>query len=71
MPVMDGAQAYPLLMEARPNLKVLIASGYELDPAAQSLLDAGASAFIQKPFRAHVLAATVRRAIAAEPTSDG
>ncbi len=71
MPVMGGAQAYPLLMEARPNLKVLIASGYELDPAAQALLDAGASAFIQKPFRAHVLAASIRRAIAAESTSDG
>jgi CheY-like chemotaxis protein len=66
MPVMGGAQAYPLLMKARPNLKVLISSGYELDPAAQALLDAGASAFIQKPFRAHVLATTVRKALAKE-----
>jgi signal transduction histidine kinase/ActR/RegA family two-component response regulator len=64
MPVMGGAQAFPLLMKARPNLKVLISSGYELDPAAQAMLDAGAQAFIQKPFRAHVLAAHVRQALA-------
>jgi hypothetical protein len=70
MPVMGGAQAYPLLMKARPNLKVLISSGYELDPAAQALLDAGASAFIQKPFRAHVLATTIRKALAKEPATD-
>jgi len=70
MPVMGGAQAYPLLMKARPNLKVLISSGYELDPAAQALLDAGASAFIQKPFRAHVLATTVRKALAKEPAAN-
>ena len=70
MPVMGGAQAYPLLMKARPNLKVLISSGYELDPAAQTLLDAGASAFIQKPFRAHVLATTVRKALAKEPAAN-
>ncbi len=60
MPVMGGAQAFPLLKEARPDLKVLICSGYELDRAAQELLDAGASAFVQKPFRMADLGPAVR-----------
>ncbi len=63
MPVMGGAEAYPLLKRLRPDLKVVISSGYELDPAAQALLDAGASAFIHKPFRAQHLAAELRKAL--------
>ena len=63
MPIMGGAQTFPLLIQARPKLKVVICSGYELDPAAQDLLDAGASAFIQKPFRAQTLANALREAI--------
>ncbi|MBN1581511.1 MAG: response regulator, partial [Anaerolineae bacterium] len=64
MPVMGGAETYPLLVAARPGIKVIIYSGYELDAAAQALLDAGASAFIQKPFQIGVLEAEIRKALA-------
>jgi DNA-binding NtrC family response regulator len=37
-------------MEARPNLKVLVCSGYSIDGPAQEILNAGAQDFIQKPF---------------------
>jgi CheY-like chemotaxis protein len=37
-------------MEARPNLKVLVYSGYSIDGPAQEILYAGAEDFIQKPF---------------------
>jgi two-component system cell cycle sensor histidine kinase/response regulator CckA len=37
-------------MEARPELKVLVFSGYALDGPAQEILDAGANGFVQKPF---------------------
>jgi two-component system cell cycle sensor histidine kinase/response regulator CckA len=60
MPVMGGKEAYPLLMEARPGMKVLICSGYELDTTAQEVLDAGAQGFIHKPFRFRELAAELR-----------
>jgi len=50
LPDMGGAQVYPLVMEARPELKVLVFSGYALDGPAQEILDAGADGFIQKPF---------------------
>ncbi len=50
LPGMGGDIIYPLLMEARPNLKVLVFSGYFQDGPAQKILDAGAEDFIQKPF---------------------
>jgi len=63
MPVMGGAEAWPRLKEIRPGLKVIVCSGYELDASSQALLDAGASAFLQKPFRVTELAQALRRAL--------
>jgi CheY-like chemotaxis protein len=50
LPDMGGAQVYPLVMEARPELKVIVFSGFALDGPAQEILDAGANGFVQKPF---------------------
>ncbi len=50
LPDMNGNMVYPFLMDACPNLKVLVFSGYCLDGPAQGILDAGAQGFIQKPF---------------------
>jgi two-component system, cell cycle sensor histidine kinase and response regulator CckA len=50
LPDMSGSQVYPLIMEARPGLKVVVCSGYALDGPAQEILNAGAVGFIQKPF---------------------
>ncbi|MCP4578696.1 MAG: response regulator [Deltaproteobacteria bacterium] len=50
LPDMGGDQVYPLLMEVRPELKVIVFSGYALDGPAQEILDAGADGFVQKPF---------------------
>ncbi len=50
LPDMGGNQIYPLLMEARPDLKVIVCSGYALNGPAQEILNAGAHRFIQKPF---------------------
>ena len=63
MPGMGGAEAFPLLKEARPDLKVIITSGYELDETARRVLEAGASAFVQKPFPASVLSARIHEAL--------
>jgi CheY-like chemotaxis protein len=49
LPDMNGNKVYPLLKEFRPNLKVLVFSGYSLDGPAQEILDAGAHGFLQKP----------------------
>jgi PAS domain S-box-containing protein len=50
LPGMNGDSIYPLLMKARPNLKVIVFSGYSIDGPAQKILNAGAEDFIQKPF---------------------
>lgn len=50
LPDMEGRGVYPLLLKARPDLKVIVASGYSLDGPAQDILNAGAQGFIQKPF---------------------
>jgi len=50
LPDMSGSQVYPLIMEERPGLKVVVCSGYALDGPAQEILNAGAVDFIQKPF---------------------
>ncbi len=50
LPDMSGNAVYPFLMEARPNLKVIVFSGYSIDGPVQEILDAGAQGYIQKPF---------------------
>jgi CheY-like chemotaxis protein len=50
LPDIEGKEVYPQLMEARPNLKVIVCSGYSIDGPAREILDAGAQGFIQKPF---------------------
>ncbi|MBW1763782.1 MAG: response regulator [Deltaproteobacteria bacterium] len=50
LPDMDGDKLYPLLKEARTDLKVIVCSGYAIDGPAQGILDAGAQGFIQKPY---------------------
>jgi PAS domain S-box-containing protein len=55
LPDMRGKRIYQLLMEARPNLKVLVCSGYSIDGPAQEIVDAGAEGFIQKPFSLEIL----------------
>jgi len=49
LPDIQGDKVYPLIMKARPNLKVIVCSGYSID-TARGILDAGAQDFIQKPF---------------------
>ena len=56
LPDIRGDKLYPLIMESRPDLKVVVFSGYTIDGLAQDILDAGAEGFIQKPFSISTLA---------------
>jgi len=66
LPDMTGEIIYPLLMEARPNLKVLVFSGYSQDGPAQKILDAGAEDFIQKPFEIVDLSEKLKKILGGE-----
>lgn len=50
LPDIPGDKVYPLLIKARPRLRVIVSSGYSIDGPAREILDAGAEGFIQKPF---------------------
>ena len=50
LPDLAGKEAYREIMKARPNLKVIVCSGYTIHGPPQEILDAGAQDFIQKPF---------------------
>lgn len=60
LPDMGGDEVYPLLMETRPGLKVLVYSGYSIDGPAQEILDSGAEGFIQKPFSMAALSEKIK-----------
>ena len=63
LPDIMGDKVYPLIMEARSNLKVIVCSGYSIDGPAQEILDAGAEGFIQKPFSLKILAEKLKEVL--------
>jgi PAS domain S-box-containing protein len=63
LPDIEGDKLYPLIMEDRPNLKVIVCSGYALDGPAQAILDSGAQDFIQKPFSLKTLSEKLRKVL--------
>jgi PAS domain S-box-containing protein len=64
MPNVGGSELFAHLRLLRPDLRVLFVSGYtDDDIIRRGLKDAG-SAFLQKPFTAHALAAAAHAALA-------
>ncbi len=55
LPDMEGSRLYPLLKAERPDLKVIVCSGYAMEGPAKEIMDAGAEGFVQKPFSAFQL----------------
>ena len=60
---MDGFELADRLVAIHPELRVLLLSGYPVDPELH-----GDVAFLQKPFRPSVLVARVRALLDAPPT---
>lgn len=50
MPGRNGAEITEAVMVKRPQVKVLILTGFPNDPLAQRALDAGALSLLKKPF---------------------
>ncbi len=63
LPDMEGGKVYPLIMEARPDLKVIVCSGYGIEGPPQEILDAGAEGFVQKPFHIVILAEKLKEVL--------
>lgn len=63
MPHMDGLTALQALRRIRPEVEVLLSSGYSEQEATQHLTEGGAAGFIQKPYQLQSLRDKVARAL--------
>ncbi|HPX11571.1 MAG TPA: response regulator, partial [Syntrophales bacterium] len=63
MPGMSGEETFEQLKEIRPDLPVVLSSGYSLDGQAARIMEKGCRSFLQKPFLIKDLARTVRAAL--------
>ena len=63
MPVMSGEEAFPELKRIRPDVPIVISSGYSEVEATRRFLGEGIAGFIQKPYTAAKLAAKVQAAL--------
>ncbi len=63
LPDMDGKKAYQLLKKARPNLKVIVCSGYPIEKAGKGTMDEGAQGFLHKPFTFNELSNNINVAL--------
>jgi CheY-like chemotaxis protein len=63
MPVMDGREALQHLRALRPDVKVIISSGYSEMDAVQKFSGDGLAGFLQKPYTARRLSEVVGQAL--------
>jgi len=59
-PQLSGLDTFRALREINPEVPVVLSSGYSVEGEAQQVMDAGAKAFLQKPYQiselSHLLA---------------
>ncbi len=63
LPDMSGNQIYPKLKDLRPDLKVIVCSGFTLDGPAREIINAGAESFLPKPFSVAALSAALEEVL--------
>jgi CheY-like chemotaxis protein len=59
MPHMDGEQCFRELRQIRPDIKVIMSSGYNELEVTQKFVGKGLAGFIQKPYKLSVLKAAI------------
>ncbi len=64
MPRMDGRTTYLALRDVRPNVPVVLTTGFALNEEAQGILDLGVRDFIAKPFSVELLSQVMARVVA-------
>jgi PAS domain S-box-containing protein len=60
MPHMDGEQCFRELRQLRPDVKVIMSSGYNEYEVTQKFMGKGLAGFIQKPYKLSVLKEAIR-----------
>jgi two-component system, cell cycle sensor histidine kinase and response regulator CckA len=64
MPVMSGEEAHRLIKEIRPDVPILVSSGYSELMASSRFGHHGMEAFIQKPYTAREVIDRVQKILA-------
>lgn len=60
MPLMSGPEAFGRIRALRPDVPILLVSGYDEDDAARTVINQPHAAFLGKPYRVEQLASAVR-----------
>ncbi len=60
MPGMSGGEAIERILALNPKASIILSSGYSLNGMAKEVLNKGARAFLQKPFRMDTLSQKVK-----------
>ncbi len=63
MPHMDGEETFHELQRIRPEIRVILSSGYSEDDIKKGFADKGLAGFIQKPFELDTLKSKIRSAL--------
>jgi signal transduction histidine kinase/CheY-like chemotaxis protein len=63
MPGMSGEETFGALREIRPDVKVLLSTGFAPDEAAQRFTDEGLAGFLRKPYDPNQLAGEIQQII--------
>jgi PAS domain S-box-containing protein len=63
MPHMDGKEAFQAMRKIRPDLRVILSSGYNEQESIQSFLGRGLAGFLQKPYTLEALRTALRKAM--------
>jgi len=69
MPGMDGEECFRELRRRRPDLRVILSSGYNEQDVVQRFAGKGLAGFIQKPYVMDLLRAKLREAFAGPPAA--
>lgn len=66
MPTMGGAALYVQLKKRRPDIKMVVMTGYPKNEEDWNLLEDGAVRWVQKPFKVSTIVETIRQALLEE-----
>jgi CheY-like chemotaxis protein len=65
---MSGFDAYPFLRESRPEMKIIICTGYDIDAEARQMFEGSGCAFVRKPLTQESLGRLLRQILDAADT---
>ena len=68
MPELGGGAVFDRIKEIRPDVKVLLSSGYSLTGQAEEILARGCAGFIQKPFNIEQLSNIILEILESDPS---